>query len=472
MPSGCRSPYGALVATIDRIASSRAGVGIGAGDGPRQQPPPGGRRAPWEGYWFTPATGLRPRPLEVLLVAAVAFIQVAGTAAYYDEAPVRWAVDALAVVLLLVGPLALLFRRRWPEATLAVTFVAAAVYTATGYPRAPGGTGAFAVALVTAIVMGRRAFAWCVLAVAFVAFVLLPYLVPDEMEAKRSVAGSALNVASWLPLVGVGSELARSRLERRAEWARAERDDARRRASEERLLIARELHDVLAHNISLINVRSGVALHMLDEQPGQARPALQAISEASEQALGELRSVLDILSRGLDADRARDTNGDGDEAPRAPAAWAPTAPTAGLRDLDGLVRRTRAAGLDVRLAVEGEAGPVPTGVDLAAFRIVQEALTNVVRHAGDGARATVRLVHSPAELVVQVDDDGRGIDTATAGTATAGAAAGGVAAANGDGRGIPGMRERVHALGGTFVAAPRPGRGFRVRAQLPLQGGV
>jgi signal transduction histidine kinase len=420
------------VATIDRIATARADAD---------------RPAPWEGYWFTPATGLRPRPLEVLLVAAVAFVQIAGTAAYTDTVPVRWTFDAFGVVLLSVGPLALLVRRRWPEATLAVTFAAAAAYTATGYPRAPGGTAAFAVALVTAIMMDRRAFAWRVLVAAFVAFSLLPYVVPDELEAHRSIASSVLNVAAWLPLLGAGSELARIRLERRAEWARAERDDARRRAGAERLLIARELHDVLAHDISLINVRSGVALHLLDEQPEQARPALEAINEASEQALGELRSVLDILSRGVGED--------GDDEPRE---WAPRAPTAGRRDLDGLVERTRAAGLDVHLAVDGEPRTVPAEVDLAAFRIVQEALTNVVRHAGSGARATVRLAYGPAELVVQVDDDGRGADSG--------------GSANGEGRGIDGMRERVHALGGTFAAGGRPGRGFRIRASLPLPAGA
>lgn len=215
------------MATIDRIATSRVGAGAGAGDWPRQQLPPSGREAPWQGYWFTPATGLRPRPLEVLLVAAVAFIQVAGTASYSGAEPARWAgsavFDPFALVLLSVGPLALLFRRRWPEATLAVTLAAAAVYTATDYPRGPGGTIAFVVALVTAIVMGRRAFAWGVVVVAFVAFTLLPSLNPDEVDAKLSVASSALNVAGWLPLLAAGSELARIRLERRAEWARAER---------------------------------------------------------------------------------------------------------------------------------------------------------------------------------------------------------------------------------------------------------
>jgi signal transduction histidine kinase len=146
--------------------------------------------------------------------------------------------------------------------------------------------------------------------------------------------------------------------------------------------------------ISLINVQSGVALHLLDERPEQARPALEAINEASEEALEELHSVLEVLSRGLGEDGARGESG----------AWAPHVPTAGLRDLDDLVRRTRAAGLDVRLAVEGEARSVPAGVDLAALRIVQ-ALTNVVRHAGGNARATVRLVYAPTELVVGVDDE-------------------------------------------------------------------
>ncbi len=293
------------------------------------------------------------------------------------------------------------------------------------------------------------------LALGYAAFVWLPLLIPDEVEKARSLANAAANLA-WLPLIGAASEIARSRLERRAERARTAREEARRRASEERLLIARELHDVLAHNISLINVQSGVALHLLDERPEQARPALEAINQASDAALGELRSVLDVLSRG-----AGEEGGHG-----AVGAWAPSAPTAGLRDLDGLLRRTRAAGLDVRLAVEGEDRPVPAEVDLAAFRIVQEALTNVVRHAGGDARATVRLVYAPTDLVVQVDDDGRG------GRLDAGGPDGATPEGTGTGRGIAGMRERVQALGGTFAAGPRPGRGFRVRARFPRQDGA
>jgi signal transduction histidine kinase len=434
------------VATTDRTVSARLGLdgGVLGGDQPASH------RGGWWRSWFVPARGLRPRPLDVLVAVAIAFVQIAGTIGYsQDEPPSPWALDAFAYVLLVAGPVVLLLRRRWPDATLAVAFAAAAGYAASGYPRGPAGLPAFVFAMVSAIMMGRRAFAWGVLAVAYAAFTWLPSLLPDEVEEARSLADAAANLA-WLPLVGAASEIARIRLERRAERAHAAREEARRRASEERLLIARELHDVLAHDISLINVQSGVALHLLDERPEQARPALEAINEASDEALGALRSVLDVLSRGLGQDGMHGESG----------PWAPYAPTAGLRDLDSLVRRTRAAGLDVHLAVEGEARPLPAGVDLAAFRIVQEALTNVVRHAGGDARATVRLVYAPAELVVQVDDDGNGMESASGRQPT-----------DSDRQirrsGIAGMRHRVHALGGTFAAGPRPGRGFRVKARFP-----
>jgi signal transduction histidine kinase len=214
-------------------------------------------------------------------------------------------------------------------------------------------------------------------------------------------------------------------------------EEARRRASEERLRIARDLHDVLAHNISLINVQAGVALHLMGERPEQARTALSAIKQASKDALTELRSVLDIL-RGGD-----------EHAPRAPA------PT--LARLDDLVSQAAAAGLAVRTEIEGEARPVPSGLDGAAFRVLQEALTNVARHAGP-ATAIVRLSYGERDLTVQVDDDGLG-PASQGGHATLGS-----------GRGIVGMRERVTALGGELEAGPRPGGGFRVRARLPLGG--
>jgi signal transduction histidine kinase len=475
------SAYRARVATLDGTLNAFPG----SGDGGQGHLSRAGTGAAWWRDWFGPAQGRRPRALDVLIAVVIAVIQVAGTGSYSQDEPIRWSFDAFAVILLLIGPAALPFRRRWPEATLAVAFLAAAGYVATGYPRGPAGYPAFLFALVSALMMGRRGFAWGVLAVAYPAFLGLTRLLPDEVEQARSVA-STLGDLAYLPLVGAVTEIARVRLERRAERAHAQREEARRRAGEERMLIAREIHDVLAHTISLINVQSGVALHLLDERPDQARPALEAINDASDQALLELRSVLDVLHAGLGGNGV--VSESGERAPRAP--------TAGLRDVEGLVRRTRAAGLAVELVVDGEVRPVPAGADLAAYRIVQEALTNVVRHAGTDVRATVRLTYAPAELVVQIDDDGQGAGEAPAaagpGEATAaglpGATAGGAAGAkaggagvragvpvdgwtSGDavtGRGIAGMRERVRALGGTFAAGPRPGRGFRVRVELPL----
>ena len=195
--------------------------------------------------------------------------------------------------------------------------------------------------------------------------------------------------------------------------------------------IARELHDVLAHNISLISVQAGVALHLMDDQPEQARTALTAIKQASREALGELRSVLDVLRQA-----------DDDALPRSP--------TPGLDGLDQLVARAGAAGLPVETVVEGNRRSLPAGVDLASYRIVQEALTNTMRHAA-ASRATVTVALGPDTVSVEVTDDGRG-------------------GAHTDGHGLCGMRERAAALGGTFDAGSRPDGGFRVRARLPIEG--
>jgi signal transduction histidine kinase len=171
----------------------------------------------------------------------------------------------------------------------------------------------------------------------------------------------------------------------------------------------------------------------MEEQPEQARTALTAIKAASKDALGELRSVLDVL--------------------RQVGEGPPRSPTAGLEDLDRLVAGAAAAGLDVRVVTEGTPRPLPPGVDLAAFRIVQEALTNVTRHAGP-ATATISLTYGDGRLDVQVDDDGRGRNGSGAGA--------------GGGNGIPGMEERAAALGGHLQVGPKPGGGFRVQASLPL----
>ena len=229
-------------------------------------------------------------------------------------------------------------------------------------------------------------------------------------------------------------------VERRAEEAVRTRDEAaRRRAMEERLRIARELHDSLTHSISVIQVQAGVAVHLARKRGEDVPPALMAIEEAGADAVRELRATLGVL---------RSEDGDG----------------SGLSQLDGLVARARAAGLPVTVTVTGAKRPLPPEVDQAAYRIVQEALTNVSRHAG-AATASVYLHYEADTLLVQVDDDGKGTVFST-GTST-GISVG--TRPSGPGLGLVGMRERVSALGGRLHAGPQDGGGFRVSAELPAR---
>ncbi|MEO6858777.1 MAG: sensor histidine kinase [Solirubrobacteraceae bacterium] len=341
--------------------------------------------------------------------------------------------DALAYVLLALGPAALVLRRHHPRAVLAFVFGVTLVYVALGYVQGANYLS-LVLAVVAAAMAGDRIAALVVVLAGWVAFLWLP--VALGITGAPTVL-AALAITAWLLVLLAGTEGMRARRERFVEARRARELQARNQADEERLRIARELHDVLAHSISLINVQSGVALHLIDEQPEQARTALAAINDASADALREVRSVLGVL------------RGTGEQPPRAP--------TAGLDRLDDLVSRATAAGIEVWLDISGERRPLPASIDLAAFRIVQESLTNVVRHAGAGA-ATVTLTYLGSELTVQVDNDGRGADSC----------AGAAGAGEGMGSGIAGMRERATALGGSLDAGPLSAGGFRVRAHLPL----
>jgi signal transduction histidine kinase len=207
--------------------------------------------------------------------------------------------------------------------------------------------------------------------------------------------------------------------------------------SEERLHLARELHDVVAHTISVINVQASTALHLMDCHPDRARSALVTINDASRQALADVRSVLGVL------------RGASDHPPPGPAV--------GLERLDELVATSHAAGLAVQVTETGQRRPLPAGTDLAGYRIIQEALTNSARHSSSGSVA-VRIDYTGPGLLIEVDDDG---PARAAGCVHAGRVAGG-------GTGIIGMTERARALGGTLDAGPRPGGGFRVRARLPV----
>ena len=251
--------------------------------------------------------------------------------------------------------------------------------------------------------------------------------------------------AGWLISAGVMGvtffmwQLHVREVEQRAEEAERTRDEAaQRRAMEERLRIARELHDSLTHSISVIQVQAGVAVHLARKRGEDVPPTLLAIQEAGADATRELRATLGALRS--------DQDGDG----------------SGLGQLDSLVARARAAGLPVTVTVTGAERPLPPEVDQAAYRIVQEALTNVSRHAGladggDQVSASVHLHYTPEVLSVQVANDGPGTVT-PAGTRP-----------SGPGLGLVGMRERVSALGGRLQAGPQDGGGFHVHAELPAR---
>jgi signal transduction histidine kinase len=391
---------------------------------------------------------VRDRRADWLLAVVVALVQMAGTYAAATHQPERRALGVLGLALLAAGPLALVVRRRNPVAVLAVVFATTFAYALADYPEGPIWF-ALIVAFFTALTSGHRLAALASILAGYPLFLWLDVLLG---RGPAPSLGEVVGNAAWMLVLVSAAEIVRVRgaygrevrlRAREAEHTREE--EARRRQGEERLRIARELHDVLAHNISLMNVQASTALHLLDEQPQRARPALAAIKQASSEALGELRSVLDALRQV-------------DEAP-------PRSPAPSLARLEDLTSQARAGGLAVETLVEGSARPLPAPVELAAFRICQEAVTNVVRHAGP-ATARIHLTYGDGELVVQVEDDGRGAAARRSGDERA---TRGVSAGSG-GNGLAGMRERTAALGGSLEAGPRPGGGFRVRARLPLEG--
>ncbi|AZM57444.1 two-component sensor histidine kinase [Streptomyces sp. WAC 01529] len=403
--------------------------------GPGGPPPARGGPPVWRHgpVWWNSRTpeGTGPRLPWPTTLALLAFVQI-GSGFAGDGQPDRVALDPFARVLLLLATAVLLLRHRSPATVAYATTAVTLVYLGAGYPYGPV-LLTVAVACFAAVVAGHRRAAWGAVGVLWAGHLLLAHWLyqwlPPGGDGASPWSGQ-LVVAAWVVAIVAVSELGRVRREQgdkeRAERARA----AERRADEERLRMARELHDVLAHSISVINVQAGMGLALLDSDPEQARTALTTIKAASKEALGEVRQVLDTL--------------------RAPGE-APRAPAPGLDRLPELVEQAGSAGLTVDVITQGAPAKVPPGADLAAFRILQEALTNVVRHSGS-RHARVLVRHEKAALTLRVDDDG---------PATG-------ADAGGSGNGLAGMRERAAALGGTIEAGPRPDGGFRVTAVLPL----
>ncbi|MDH2430714.1 histidine kinase [Sphaerisporangium sp. TRM90804] len=407
------------------------------------------------------------RRADALLALGVLTGIVAGT---YGElsysGPGERPLDALGLVLIFMASAALAFRRGAPPAlafrggapvaVAVVTGVCAVGYYGLRYP------GVFALApalisLYTVASLGRRRAAIglaAALGAGVYGFVAL--------STRDPAPGDGVNLLSgWLVAMVVAGDVAGNRraylreVERRAEEAERTREEAAlRRAGEERLWIAQEMHDTLTHAISVVNVQAAVASELLDRDPERARAALVAVRESGQEAMRELRATLGVL-------RQADPDG----------------PEAGLARLGRLVSRAEAAGLPVESRVVGDPRPLPPEVDRAAYRIAQEAFTNVLRHAG-ATSITLTTEYHPAALVLRVEDEGEPLGHGDAGEPL-GDEDNREPSGHGDdceplgdavepGMGLIGMRERAVALGGSFTAGPRGRGGFAVRAELPL----
>jgi signal transduction histidine kinase len=366
----------------------------------------------------------------LVTVAVVAFITIGGT----GGGPHRTGrpVDLLAVGLLAVAAGASGFARRWPVPALAASLAATTVYLGLGYPfDAPFFIGLAVTAYLSASA-GARVRA------GIVAALTLALLGGAGAIGYPAQPGTGLSFAVIVVVALLAGQVAAEHRARAdARTLETHEAEALRRLAEERLRIARELHDVVSHSISMINVQAGVAVHVMDERPEEARAALVAIKAVSRDALRDLRSILGLLRQTDDAE--------------------PRSPVAGLEQVPALAENVRRTGVRVALDLgEANGRPLPPSVDLTAYRVIQEGLTNVVRHA-PGAAATVTVRRREGALVVDVSDDGR-----TAATA-------GGESRQGAGQGLAGMRERVRAAGGSLEAGARPGGGFTVQATLPLE---
>ena len=363
-----------------------------------------------------------------LLAAAVAEV---GPGAMVSARPV----DAGAVALAATIAAAVAVRRRYPVAALVVLNAVCMIWFSGAYP---GRLIVLAPLIGCYTLAAERGWRWGLagaVPTALIGIVAIRVVLGDTETVGvvpiavllAATAGSAGAAVGYYRAVLAAT---RAQLVRETQ-SREER--ARRLAVEERLRIARELHDVFGHTMATISVQAGVGLHVLEQRPGQAREALAAIKKICDDGLTDVKTILGILRADAPS---------GEEEPRAPRG--------GLDRLTDLFDTAEAGGLRVELHVEGDPRPLPAPIDLAAYRIIQEALTNVLRHAG--AR-TVRLTlqHAPSRLLVRIRDDGpiTSADTTS-------------------GHGIDGMRERARALSGQLTAAPHPEGGFEVCAELPI----
>lgn len=380
--------------------------------------------------------------LDLLLALFITVMQVQGTLARVAAEPesvLRPLADLgyLGYILLIASGAVVCMRRQFPVAVFAITALASLTYYTLDFPDGPGWLGLFvALYSLTAYGDGRRS-----LAIAGVGITVLAagwLVAATDIEPRAAIGWVFFRIGASVMSAALGESvrtrrvIAADALER-AELAERTRDEeARARVDEERLRIAREVHDTVAHAIAIINVQSGVTAHLLDKRPERTREALESIEQTSSQALHEMRSILGVL---------RDTN-DG------------RVPHPGLGQIDELIATSRHAGLDIKLESAPPTAALPSAVDSAAYRILQESLTNVIRHVGS-TRVSVGLDYGVDSLEVRVTNEGG--QTPLNGARSAG-----------PGRGIVGMRERCQLLGGDLDAGPLAGGGFAVTARLPF----
>jgi signal transduction histidine kinase len=384
---------------------------------------------PWpddaHGRWGGPP-GFRPSARARLLFPVVVSLLVQLPAALYWFVHLqnRTLLGLASVGLAIVGPLALLAARRFPGPVVAFVTVAACLDFLIADPRDGPPYVALAFAIVGAIVHGARIWAWISVGVCWTATLAAGIILGLDWHPAR-IAVTTLGI---LIVFGIGEGM-RTRREHFEEYRRTLAQRKLTEVQAERVRIARELHDVLAHSLSQINVQAGVGLHLMDKQPEKAAEALASIKETSKTALDEVRSVLGVL---------RAENGDPD---------APLVPEPDLSRLPGLAASVTSQGVEVQLA--NRVDDAPQAVQLAVYRIVQESLTNVVRHAG-ATRATVDVRVEQGHYVITIADDGSGLPDAAGG-----------------GRGLLGMQERAELLGGTLELGRSPLGGVLVTARIP-----
>lgn len=390
-------------------------------------------------------TWLKAHPIVSDALVALA-LTVSGVWQILDAGTVRsghTSPDRLNLTVLLVIMAMLPLRRRLPFTVLLVAIGGNALLTAFGHVPTVAEMLAFLVVVYTVAAHRALAVSCAGGGLAVVAFTMMSLRLP--LGEARTFAGFTVNTALivgvwWL---GCSMRLRRSyeaELTHRAERLERARDvDARAARVEERSRIARELHDVVAHHVSVMTVQAGAARRIIDKDPETARAAMSTIEETGRSALREMRRIVGVLRTDRDAEQGA----------------AALAPQPGIPDVGELIDHVRETGLSVRLSIEGEPRPLPPGVSIAAYRLIQEALTNTLKHAGPQARACVRIHYAPGELAVRVEDDGRGL-AVLAGTK------------EGSGHGMVGMHERVALYGGQLRIGPRVGGGFEVRARFPV----